>query len=164
MAQFFNHLFIEVATSGIAEPELLKLMSNRDDDTQSATKTGKDFKGAVDVSTLFKNCHNLLMVLFERDIRHSFVKEGFWLSSTHKVSQFMADLRKDKFVPKFLLKYVPHIIPHKEVGPSLAGFRCWISPVSFRGLSCSTRRSRPIRHHWDWFSGTGIMTIVPLGQ
>lgn len=161
MAQFFNHLFIEVATSGISELDLKKLMSNREDEAQMISKTTKDFKGSVDVSTLLRNCHNLLMVLFERDIRHSFVKEGFWLSSSHKVSQFMADLRKDKFVPKFLLKYVPHIIPHKErvvlfhekikADRAALGlvFRNWNHDDSPVGAVISVRRVRIVEDGYD---------------
>ncbi|CAL8096106.1 unnamed protein product [Calicophoron daubneyi] len=63
---------------------------------------------------LFTQCLRLLSVIYERDSRHPFTPPDFWLIPKLKISSFLSDLRKPKPHALFLLKNVPHIIPHKE--------------------------------------------------
>ncbi|KAK8739159.1 hypothetical protein OTU49_003508, partial [Cherax quadricarinatus] len=75
--------------------------------------------GLVDVrnvqnSALFVSAHTLLMLLYKRNSRRSYVPDTHWLIKEVRVSAFMADLEHGKRSAQVLMQKMPHIIPHTE--------------------------------------------------
>ncbi|XP_046391174.1 ubiquitin-protein ligase E3B [Ischnura elegans] len=66
-------------------------------------------------NALFKSTHTLLMVLYRRDCRRTYVSDSsIWLLKDMRVSTFMNDLERGKKATQILLQKMPHIIPHVE--------------------------------------------------
>ncbi|GFO13715.1 ubiquitin-protein ligase e3b-like [Plakobranchus ocellatus] len=63
---------------------------------------------------VYNSCLTLLMILHERDSRHSFTPANHWLIREVKPSTFISELEKEKGTALFLLQKVPHIIPFNE--------------------------------------------------
>ncbi|CAF0839771.1 unnamed protein product, partial [Didymodactylos carnosus] len=63
---------------------------------------------------IFKTLHPLLVLLYERNTRKSFVPDNFWLIRDCKPSVFIADIERDDPCAKFLLEHMPHILPFKD--------------------------------------------------
>ncbi|XP_069160891.1 ubiquitin-protein ligase E3B [Procambarus clarkii] len=75
--------------------------------------------GLVDVrsvqsSALFVSVHTLLMLLYKRNSRRSYVPDTHWLIKEVRVSTFMAELERGKRTAQVLMQKMPHIIPHTE--------------------------------------------------
>ncbi|XP_070571587.1 ubiquitin-protein ligase E3B-like [Ptychodera flava] len=65
-------------------------------------------------SNLFNSCHNLLMLLYDRDCRRSFTPENHWLMKDLKASVFVSELEKAKRRAQIVLQKIPHVIPHRD--------------------------------------------------
>lgn len=63
---------------------------------------------------LFRSAHSLLMHLYERDCRRSFTSADHWLVKDVKPLQFLAAVEKQSKTALFLLRHMPHIIPHRD--------------------------------------------------
>ncbi|TGZ73457.1 hypothetical protein CRM22_001505 [Opisthorchis felineus] len=115
MGTFFNHLVYETVT---AVPDPWKLCSGSGTNAKDASTTKAECSPSpLSVTTfpdLFSMCLRLLSIIHERDSRYQFTPANFWLLSNLRISTLLADLRKPKPHALFLLKNVPHIIPHKE--------------------------------------------------
>ncbi|OON19529.1 HECT-domain protein [Opisthorchis viverrini] len=115
MGTFFNHLVYETV---MAVPDPWKLCSGSGTNAKDASTTKAECSPSpLSVTTfpdLFSMCLRLLSIIHERDSRYQFTPANFWLLSNLRISTLLADLRKPKPHALFLLKNVPHIIPHKE--------------------------------------------------
>ncbi|XP_077995296.1 ubiquitin-protein ligase E3B-like [Glandiceps talaboti] len=65
-------------------------------------------------SNLFNSCHNLLMLLYDRDCRRQFTTENHWLMKELKPSVFVSELEKAKRRAQLILQKLPHVIPHRD--------------------------------------------------
>ncbi|KAF8569129.1 hypothetical protein P879_05348 [Paragonimus westermani] len=121
MGTFFNHLIYEAVLS-VPDPWTLSgasdvgvpFGSNKGtSDSKKCEAIQFDLDGHT-LPNLFSMCLRLLSIIHKRDDRHLFTSPDFWLISSLKLPNFLADLRKSKPHAVFLLQNVPHIIPHKE--------------------------------------------------
>ncbi|CAH8853419.1 unnamed protein product [Trichobilharzia szidati] len=177
MGSFFNHLIYESVIM-VPDPNQLKLWSasskttdnnhnnklNKTNLSSSSSSSGmpainnNNNKAAAALSTmdcctstmpnLFTICLRLLSVIYERDSRHPFTPENFWLISNLKVSAFLSDLRKPKPHATFLLKHIPHIIPHKE------------RVILFRDFVREDKASLGIHTRTNWLTDDGPVGAV----
>ncbi|VDO54170.1 unnamed protein product [Schistosoma margrebowiei] len=161
MGSFFNHLIYESVIM-VPDPNQLKLWSPSCKDDNKLNKTNesvamhdKNNKSAVQSNSsstvmpnLFTICLRLLSVIYERDSRHLFTPPDFWLISNLKVSAFLADLRKPKPHATFLLKHIPHIIPHKE------------RVILFRDFVREDKASLGIHTRTNWLTDDGPVGAV----
>ena len=65
-------------------------------------------------SPLFTSLYSLLNVLYNRDNRRSYTRNGHWLIKDLRISSFLSDLEKCKKYSMLLIQKMPHIIPHEE--------------------------------------------------
>ncbi|KAH8871514.1 Ubiquitin-protein ligase E3B [Schistosoma japonicum] len=162
MGSFFNHLIYESVIM-VPDPNQLKLWSPSCKDDNKLNKTNESItaisnsgnKSAVHstnppttMPNLFTVCLRLLSVIYERDSRHLFTPPDFWLISNLKVSAFLADLRKPKPHASFLLKHIPHIIPHKE------------RVILFRDFVRDDKASLGIHTRTNWLTDDGPVGAV----
>ncbi|CAH8587147.1 unnamed protein product [Schistosoma haematobium] len=161
MGSFFNHLIYESVIM-VPDPNQLKLWSPSCKDDNKLNKTNesvamydKNNNPAVQSNSsstvmpnLFTICLRLLSVIYERDSRHLFTPPDFWLISNLKVSAFLADLRKPKPHATFLLKHIPHIIPHKE------------RVILFRDFVREDKASLGIHTRTNWLTDDGPVGAV----
>ncbi|CAH8569438.1 unnamed protein product [Schistosoma curassoni] len=160
MGSFFNHLIYESVIM-VPDPNQLKLWSPSCKDNklnktnESVAMHDKNNKSAIQSNSsstvmpnLFTICLRLLSVIYERDSRHLFTPPDFWLISNLKVSAFLADLRKPKPHATFLLKHIPHIIPHKE------------RVILFRDFVREDKASLGIHTRTNWLTDDGPVGAV----
>uniref|UniRef100_A0A5K3F543 HECT-type E3 ubiquitin transferase n=1 Tax=Mesocestoides corti TaxID=53468 RepID=A0A5K3F543_MESCO len=118
IADFFNYLIYETVLL-VPDPTPLTqpLSTTNSAAPPKAPPTAQDEclqTSASSNPTVFNICLRLLGILYNRDGRHKFTPNNFWLIRGVRPSAFMSDLRKEKVHATFLLKHVPHIIPRKE--------------------------------------------------
>ncbi|CAH8602645.1 unnamed protein product [Schistosoma rodhaini] len=160
MGSFFNHLIYESVIM-VPDPNQLKLWSPSCKDGNKLNKTNESIalhnnnKSTVQsdssstvMPNLFTICLRLLSVIYERDSRHLFTPPNFWLISNLKVPAFLADLRKPKPHATFLLKHIPHIIPHKE------------RVILFRDFVREDKASLGIHTRTNWLTDDGPVGAV----
>ncbi|CAH8577606.1 unnamed protein product [Heterobilharzia americana] len=160
MGSFFNHLIYESVIM-VTDSNQLKLWSPSSKDDNKLNKgitsggsmlndksTVQSTSCSSTMPNLFTICLRLLSVIYERDSRHSFTPPNFWLISNLKVSAFLSDLRKPKPHATFLLKHIPHIIPHKE------------RVILFRDFVREDKASLGIHTRTNWLTDDGPVGAV----
>ncbi|CAH8515939.1 unnamed protein product [Schistosoma turkestanicum] len=165
MGSFFNHLIYESVIM-VPDPNQLKLWSpsckednklsktnesvviNNTSNNNNNKSTVQSTSSSTVMPNLFTICLRLLSVIYERDSRHLFTPPDFWLISNLKVSAFLADLRKPKPHATFLLKHIPHIIPHKD------------RVILFRDFVREDKASLGIHTRTNWLTDDGPVGAV----